>query len=312
MIPCARSFLSLFNQLSVGALSQNDCLASLHGDTIARLDRLLETMNKPILITGCQRSGTTLLNLILDSHPDITGIDEMDFGRVPLSEYLNNPAYSPCVAFKLPMASFEFQSIKSLPGVKVVWCIRDPRDVVLSMMNLTLQVGEDATLPWVAHPLGAGREIENSVGALQKHMHDELADLYKTYREISGKPPASWSLEDKIFVASLCWRMKQEVLLEYDEQGIFYRIQHYEDLLRNPESSIRGILDFIGLPWHENVLKHHQLHSGVSVGNTVNTRPIDASNTRKWLTVLDAQSLAIISALCAEIAAQHDYQLLGS
>ena len=32
--------------------------------------------NKPILVLGCQRSGTTLLNLILDSHPQIHGFDE--------------------------------------------------------------------------------------------------------------------------------------------------------------------------------------------------------------------------------------------
>jgi hypothetical protein len=144
-------------------------------------------MNRPILITGCQRSGTTLLHLVLDSHPDITGIDELDFGKVPLSEYLNSPRYHPCVSFKLPVASYEAAFIKTIPGIKVVWCIRDPRDVVVSMLELTLKISENATLPWVVHPGGAGSEIENSARTLQQRMDGELGKLYKSYKGIAAK-----------------------------------------------------------------------------------------------------------------------------
>ena len=45
--------------------------------------------NRPIIITGSQRSGTTLLNLILDSHPQIHGVDEMQFRNNTLQQYLD-------------------------------------------------------------------------------------------------------------------------------------------------------------------------------------------------------------------------------
>jgi protein-tyrosine sulfotransferase len=270
---------------------------------------LEDSMNKPILITGCQRSGTTLLHLILDSHPDITGIDETDVKKASLNEYLNDPKYHPCVSFKLPIASYETGFIKTIPGIKVIWCIRDPRDVILSMMKLTLEISKDTTLPWVAHPGGAGSEIENSARALHKSMSDELIQLCKSYKVIAGKQPASWSQEEMVFVASLCWRIKQELLAIYYELGIAYMVLHYENLVKNPENTIRDVLQFVGLPWHDNVLKHHQLHSGVSVGGTVNSRPIDKSNIGKWADAFDTRVLSIIKTVCAGTAARYGYRL---
>ncbi len=267
-------------------------------------------MNKSILITGCQRSGTTLLNLVLDSHPDITGIDELDFDKVPLREYLDSPKYQTCVSFKLPRAAHQVGILEAaMPGVKVLWCIRDPRDVILSMMTLSLKSADETSLPWVASPLGAKLEIERSAGTLQKSVSGELAEHYKTYRAIAEKQPASWLPEESAFVASLCWRVKQELLVEYDAMGIGYHIVHYENLIRDSEDTIRDVLQFIGVPWHNNVLKHHQLHTGVSVGGTVNSRPIDASNTGKWVTALDARTLSIIKNVCSDAAAKHGYRL---
>lgn len=188
-------------------------------------------MNNPTLITGCQRSGTTLLHLSLDSHPDITGVDEIGFGKVPLSDYLNRPEFHPYVSFKLPVVSFRAEFIRTIPGIKVLWCIRDPRDVVLSMMNLQLRISADALLPWVVHSAGAGREIENSAGTLKKIMSAELASCYATFRNIAAKSPESWQTGDKVYVGALCWRMKQELLEVYRQLGIPYRILHYEKLI---------------------------------------------------------------------------------
>ncbi len=81
--------------------------------------------NQIILITGCQRSGTTLLHLILDSHPEVHGIDEMQFNMQRMVEYINSPGLAPCVSFKLPVASHALRFIESLPDRKILWCVRD-------------------------------------------------------------------------------------------------------------------------------------------------------------------------------------------
>jgi hypothetical protein len=266
-------------------------------------------VNKPILITGCQRSGTTLLSLILDSHPDIVGIDETQFEIKQINEYVTGEKYHPSVSFKLPAASHVLWFPKKVPGIKVLWCMRDPRDVVLSMLNLKLDLG-DTELPWAANPRGARQEIENIAKTLQQStgMDAALADLYITYKDIAAKDPFLWSREELVYVAALCWRLKQEILPVYNERGIAYRIVSYEMLVKEPENTIREILDFVELPWHANVLAHHLLHSGVSAGETRNDRPIDSLNTGKWKSSFDTQSLNIIKTLCFTVAAQYGYK----
>ena len=103
-------------------------------------------MTEPIIITGCQRSGTTLLNLILDSHPCIGGLEETYFRRYftvsKLQKALDEQAAPPILSIKLPMQSHMLHAIiEALPKrTRVVWLVRDPRAVVASMVNLHQRV----------------------------------------------------------------------------------------------------------------------------------------------------------------------------
>ena len=74
------------------------------------------TTRVPILITGCQRSGTTLMNLILDSHPKIWGIDEDRFDFPSIYGYLSAPIPAPFVSFKLPRYAHIMPFIEMLPA----------------------------------------------------------------------------------------------------------------------------------------------------------------------------------------------------
>ena len=75
--------------------------------------------NTPILVTGCQRSGTTLASLILDSHPLISSIDEMHFDTHHIDDYLTNQKFHPYVLLKLPTIAPEINSI-SKPSNEIV------------------------------------------------------------------------------------------------------------------------------------------------------------------------------------------------
>ena len=250
-----------------------------------------------------------MLSLILDSHPDIVGIDETEFKIEQINDYVAGEKYHPAVSFKLPAASHVLWFPKKIPGIKVLWCMRDPRDVVLSMLNLKLDLG-NSELPWAANPRGARKEIEGIAKSLQQStgMDAALAGLYKNYQDIVAKDPFLWTREEMVYVAALCWRLKQELLPAYNDRGIAYRIVPYEMLVKEPEKTIREILSYIDIPWHANVLAHHQLHSGVSAGDTRNDRPIDSRNTGKWKSSFDPQSLDIIKTLCFSVAAQYGYE----
>jgi len=263
--------------------------------------------NRVILITGSQRSGTTMLVLALDSHPDVTGIDEMDFeiGRMPA--YLGGPEYAPAVCFKLPSAASAVAFVRGIPGVRVLWTLRDPRAVVASMVRLPLDL-DGTSVPWAAHPTGGPIEITRGIRALGS-VPPDLAEAERRYRAGAQAPPARWPLEQLVTSAALCWRLKNDLLPVYDRAGIAYRVVVYEDLVRDPEPQMRAILSFVGLKWHDDVLRHHQLHRGVSVGRTDNTRPIDTASMDKWKDVLGPAELEIVRAICGTRAAELGYAI---
>jgi hypothetical protein len=246
----------------------------------------------------------------LDSHPEIHGIDEMEFNQTRLIDYTEDASYHPNVSFKLPAYASLFSFMKQLSGLKVLWCIRDPRDVIASMIRLRLNLAQNISVPWASHPLGAHREIINCLPVLSNKTKRKLYSYVQQYEQICRTHPAQRSFKDVVYTAALCWRVKNELLPVYKNKRISYKMVFYERLISIPEKAIREILEFVGLGWHENVLKHHLYHSGISVGGTDNTRPIDSSNTGKWKTVLTPTALSTVKELCSRVASKFGYELV--
>ncbi len=124
-----------------------------------------EAERSPVFLTGFPRSGTTLLEQALASHPEIEALDERDtiegalgplllddamFKRWPaltpgeiagfraaywrsVEEYLGRPLHKPVFVDKQPLALAQLPLIHRIfPKAKILFALRDPRDVVLS------------------------------------------------------------------------------------------------------------------------------------------------------------------------------------
>ena len=270
----------------------------------------------PILITGCQRSGTTLMNLILDSHPDVRGIDEMVFFFPALQRYLNEPLpqAKSFVSFKLPMYAHMLAFIRMLPDCKVLWCIRDPMDVVASMEKLRSKTGN--VIPWSAHANGGWGEIVNSYWALEDKQKQELREVMTTFSNVTGKLDQLTKAQgtelqidsrDSVFLGALCWRIKNELLSLYEALDIDFYLVRYEQLVMDPQEGIASILDYLKLPWSDAVLSHHQHHSGMSIGDTSNSRAIDRASLGRGKKDLSPEEQIIVKAVCGKIAERLGY-----
>ena len=264
--------------------------------------------NHPIVITGCQRSGTTLLNLIMNSHPDVCGVDESQFVPGRIAEFLASPGYGPYVCFKLPGQAHSLDWFRKLPGVRIIWAARDPRDVVASMIRLRIVAG-DVKERMAAHPR-AGARVQ--VPATLQVLGKLPPDLENDMRAFTGQvqtPPARRTPEQLAVAASLHWRLKQELLRLYEAAGLAYYVVNYESLVIDPDTEIRRLMQYLGLRWHDDVLRHHQLHSGRSIGDTDNTRAIDQRSMGRWKEALDATQLACVRRICGPAAARLGYVL---
>jgi len=265
-------------------------------------------LNQPVFIIGCQRSGTTLLNLMLDSHPNVHGVDEMHFNAGHMREYMFGSAYRPCVCFKLPTATHTVQELKTFPGVKILWALRDPRQVVASMLKLSLHL-EDTPIHWIEHPIGGVREIDNCWALLADTDDEALQELVRQRDTYARDPERRHTREAHVHSAALCWRLKQAILPLYESQSIDIRVVRYENIVERSEDEAARILDFLGLPWDDSVLNHHRLHDGQSVGRTDNTRAIDTNSLTLWTQTLSEDDLAIIHGVCNTAANPLGYDL---
>jgi tetratricopeptide (TPR) repeat protein len=216
----------------------------------------------PVFILGMPRSGTTLVEQMLASHPEVYGAGELsDFERVVVG--LGGPDGVPAdiggeelrrigagyVARMAPLApwarritdkmpaNFRYAGLihLALPNARIVHMRRDPVDTCLSCFSILF--GGDQPF---AYDLG------------------ELGRYYRAYQRLMEH-----------------WRA---VL----PPGVMIEVE-YETLVGDFEPEARRILAHCGLEWNEACLDFHQTERPVHTASSVQVRqPIYLSSVGRW------------------------------
>lgn len=222
----------------------------------------------PIFILGMLRSGTSLVEQILASHPLVYGAGELNYiNRIVTSHFrgLSDPLFSdrlhqtdsgdlstageiyirmirklsdsaPFITDKMPPNFRLIGMIKlMLPHAKIIHCRRDPMDICLSIFkNDFSSTGNDYAYDLV-----------------------ELGRYYKLYNDLM----AHW----------------HDVLPE-----CIYDV-HYEDMVADQEGQSRAMLDYCGLDWDDGCLNFHQIDRPVQTASAAQVRrPIYKDSVQSW------------------------------
>ena len=248
-------------------------------------------------ITGAQRSGTTLLRLLLNQHSMLSIPEEAGFlmpyiqkknledprplsprERQTLVRYLSqNRQYQKWnleVDVLDPILTTELSLRQAICYLYWVFAQRHNKKICgdktpsfIRKLNLLLDIYPDAKL---IHIVRDGR------------------DVYLSLKKI-GEPSAS-----SIAVVSYEWNVKlsiiRGVILTHPERTMELR---YEDLLCYPEKTLKSVCDFLGVSFETEMLSFHQKsekfidhrHSDLIFN------PIDPSNIKKWVTSFSAYEL---------------------
>lgn len=218
--------------------------------------------NRPVFIVGMPRSGTTLIEQILASHPDIYGAGELralnravtrkgrfpddvprwsrsDFAYIG-ADYLEQVSQLAPDALrvidKLP-ANFLYAGLIPLllPGARIIHCRRDPVDTCLSCYS----------------KLFAGEQ-------LFAYQLDELGQFYRAYQEL---------------MAHFRQLLPPENFIEVD----------YEAVVEDLEGQARRLIDFMNLPWDDACLTFHETRRTVRTASVAQVRqPIYTSSRGRW------------------------------
>jgi tetratricopeptide (TPR) repeat protein len=229
-------------------------------DTIAKLGAPGSNSSKPVFVVGMPRSGTSLAEQIIASHPAAYGVGELDYwaalitkdarlqdGILEVSsrpkvadeylhilDHLSNNASR--VVDKAPVNSDFLGLIYSvLPNARVIYMQRDPIDTCLSCYFQQFLVGLNFTF--------------------------DLSDLVHYYRE-HQRIMAHW----------------RAVL----PPGFILDVP-YEELVADPENWSRKMLDFIGLDWDPRVLEFYASKRQVTTASAWQVRQkVYRNSVARW------------------------------
>lgn len=244
-----------------------DIMRIFDRETIARLGGGGNPSALPILILGMPRSGTTLVEQIIASHPEVRGAGELpDLMQVATGKANGDASMFPSglqilsremlagmgdryvsglqqrapeaqrITDKMPANFLAVGLIHlMLPNAKIIHVMRDPVDTCLSCFTQLF---------------GTGQEFSYDL--------TELGRYYVDYVRLMQH-----------------WR---SVL----PQGAFQDVR-YEDIVADQEAQSRRLIEYCGLEWDDACLEFQNSKRGVKTASMVQVRqPIYKSSVERW------------------------------
>jgi tetratricopeptide (TPR) repeat protein len=231
----------------------------------------------PVFIVGMPRSGTSLVEQILASHPAVFGAGERHEFRYLVSRVLNRGNYGELAAGDLTPAAltelgdryvrmmrrFAPNALRitdkfcenylaiglirlCLPNARIIHCTRDPFDTCMSCFTTLFM---EANLPW-SYDLGEIGRRYRAYEGLMEHWHTSLPE------------------------------------------GAILHVRH-EQIVTDLETEARRLIDYCGLSWDDRCLSFHKTSRPVATASMEQVRkPISAEAIGRWRGVAGTEPLS--------------------
>ncbi|GAB2523403.1 sulfotransferase family protein [Lysobacter humi (ex Lee et al. 2017)] len=224
------------------------------------------TSPEPLFVLGMWRSGSTLIEQVLGSHPQVTAGGELDF--LPRLAVERLAPFPQSMASPDPVRDAELAKdyrahlLRLFPDAAGDRYITDKRPDNFMLVGLIKRMFPRARIVHtIRHP------VDNGLSVFMQHLHlqvagysADLADIghyYGQYRALM----AHWKA------------LYPEDILDFE----------YDAFVADPRPHLARLLEFLGLPWDERCLSFHEL------GNTVKTasywqvrQPLNTSASGRW------------------------------
>ena len=219
--------------------------------------RSSNTSEIPVFIVALPRSGTTLLEAIISSHPQAADAGELEVVRRMVGEIMKQE-----LADSWPRVAPTYLTSEVLDR----WAARY-LEASTSFGPSALRIVDKNLLNWVY----VGLLAQMFPKARFIHIDRDPLDVGISCFERLPAVVVPWSA-DLIQLGTVI-RIYRELMEHWKRllPGRIHTVQ-YEQLVRNQEGEMRKILDFLGLPWDPAVLAHH--HSKDRGGNDRTQEPL--------------------------------------
>ncbi len=204
------------------------------------------------LLTGFPRSGTTLLEQMLDAHSDLISSEERDFiGRELMHTVLANRGNMPFLAAlkELPVDDIDHQRGRYFRAME--YLLGEP---IAGRMHLDKNPAYNMTIPLVLRVFPEARLV-----VALRDPRDVVLSCYLRYLPLNAVSVSFLEVERaaKRYALDMTAWLKYRTLIDVPWCEI-----RYEDTVADPERQVRRALDTLALPWDNQVLDYRKRLTG--------------------------------------------------
>lgn len=249
-----------------------------------------------VFVLGVPHCGSTLLGMMLNSHPDICSVGEMALTGQAIA------SNRPCSCG---------QPIASCPFWKPLLPILKPRsksdyrrytpDVYRRLrteLGSRILVDLSKSLAW--------RMTRGTLSPWKRSKTGFIFLVRDSRAVVSSRPPPDGQGLQEVLRQHKKWMLRLSRYVERKRQTSI--TVHYEDICTNPQQEMMRICEWLGVPYHDSMLdpykpevEHHLVHSS-STPYTRQTRTLKLDE--RWRTRIDTETQAKIEAVMRQIPIQ--------
>mgnify|MGYP000019847739 CR=1 FL=1 len=250
-------------------------------------DNTLNTFNAPFILSGCRRSGTTLLTLLLTHHPKIFLAGEMHF----VFDYLN-------AAEGLPSVDFYYKQVEHDRRF-LLWNVNFKKLSFTDLVNDFIRQkhkkeGNDKPIVGVcAH--------DNFLSVLKLWPKAKFVHIVKDPRDVaSSYVSAGWA--GNVWYGVDPW-IKTQTQWGYIKRHLSvdrYIEVKFEDLVEDTPTVLNKICEFMGIDYSQEMFAYTKKYT--------NYKDVDSSAAYKWKRVASTRDISLVENKVGNLLLESGYQ----
>ncbi|MCP3904460.1 MAG: tetratricopeptide repeat protein [Planctomycetes bacterium] len=247
----------------------DDLMSTFSAANLAQLPRAQTRSDRPVFVACMPRSGSTLCEQIVHAHPaafgagEITEIEELVLGLPNRLESLN--AYPAC------LGDWTQEQADACGG----WYLRElDRYDRRAKRVVNKHLDNDLHLGMIALTCPGARIIH-----CHRHPMDNGLSIF-----MAAMNPEKYPWAGNLEHIGLAYRQHQRLMDHWrDVLDLPILDVPYEEVVADPETWIRRIIDFCGLPWDDRCLRSHEASRDVATLSYDQVRrPIYKTAVQRW------------------------------
>ncbi|MCA9302855.1 MAG: sulfotransferase [Phycisphaerales bacterium] len=245
-------------------------------------------IEQPVFLVGAERSGTTMLRLMLDHHPRIAWLNEFEYAVDLVADNGQTPELGNYAKWLRQHRIF-----------KATGFVIDPSLGYQQLVHSFLEQRRESR----------GKPI---IGATVHRHFDRLIDLFPGARFIHlirdprdvAPSVIKMGWAGNVYAACTPWVEAERVWDSIEkriEPDRFVQIR-YEELLAHPDRELAKACALMGVEFDEAMLDFHE-HTSY--------QPPDASASQRWKKTLKSREVMLVESRCAEILQRRGYECIN-